>query len=553
MIDARPPRAPLIAIAAAATALLAIGLRLRLDLLPWHLNVWGVDWLAYYEPQARDLRSLWLPGWALSWEGLHPPLSGMVHGAGMALETSQWVHWGATLAASLLAPLVLGLAAARRTSAAALLLLLGFAATSPLQANYGLNTSPYPWALLLVACSSAALARALDGDDLEAWLWAGVLSCLTAQVHVLAFAAVGAQALFVLLSLRSGARRPRLAWAALVGLSCGFVVAGSLLRTGDPWTFHIGEGEDPWVRQVGHILRSRFVPEAGSGVLAGWMGLGVVAGLVAGPRRLTLLLLAQAAAWLAALALFYSMHVADPRLTHYFSVPQLLLAAAAACGYASLGVRWGRIGAVAVLIGATALALPWTGSARTWHRDKAAAAAAAVDASAGEQVRAFYVDAGPGDVIAYLWGYRFLNDEPEHLDPVAARWPVERLGRPCFDLEEPRHRCNQDDGARFWFAPSDFSGDMESQEEELRIMINGAEAPGRALLVVSPGESAPPHPWPMEAWLDEHGAEALPPLAGGVLLFRFPPGARIPDPPPMHPGEPPPEDPEPDGGDPEGP
>lgn len=548
MSDDRPafPRPALRALVLLGVALLlALGLRTRLDLLPWHQNVWGVDWLAYYEPQARHLRALWLPGWAFSWEGLHPPLSGMVHGAAMVMGASQWVHWGGTLTASLLAPLVLGLAAWRRTSPLALLLLLAFAALSPLQANYGLNTSPYPWALLLMATSTAALARALEGDGLEAWLWAGVLSALAAQVHVLATAAVGAQTLFVLASLPGRGRRARGAWLLLVGLSGLLVVGGSLLRTGDPWTFHIGEGEASWMAQVEQILRARFVEDRASGFLAGTFGVGVLAALIWGPRRPPLLLLGQAAAWIGAQALFYSLHVADPRLTHYFVVPQLLVAGAAAFGFGAAARALGPAGGFLVLAGALGLAAPWAESAGRWHDDKAQTAARSIAESAAEPVRALYAAAGPGDVVAYLWGYRFLNDEPEHMDPVAARWPTGRLARPCFDLEAPRHRCNEHDGARFWFAPSDFSGEMEAQEEELRLMINGAEPPGRAIFIVTPGQDAPPRPWPLESWLAEHGAEASGPLVGGVMLYRFPPGARVPTPPPLDPGEPPPEDPEP--------
>ncbi len=540
----RKPRAADAALVATVLILSTLGLWLRVALLPWHQNVWGVDWLAYYEPQARHLRDGWLPGFALSWEGLHPPLSGMVHGAGMALGVNQWAHWGGTLLASLGAPLVLGLALRRATSWPALLLLVAACALSPLQANYGLNTSPYPWALLLVAASTAALARALEGDDPERWILAGVLAALTGQVHVLAMACVGVQALFVLGSLRRSERRPRLLWLGLVGLAGLAVVGGSLLRTGDPWTFHIGEGEDPWLEQVGHMLRTRFVGTPGWPVLGGVAGLGALAGLALGPRRLAGLLVGQGAAWLAALAFFFALHVADPRLTHYFVVPQLLLLAAGALGWAALGQRAGRAGPAIAVALAVGLSAPWAQQAAAWHRDKAATAQRAIDASAAEAVRSLYVDAGEGDVIAYLWGYSFLNDEPEHLDPVAARWPTSRLGRPCLDLEDPRHRCNRDAGARFWFAPSDFSGAMDSQEEELRLMINGAAPPGRAVLVVTPGEDAPPRPWPVEPWLAEHGAEPVGPLAGGVMLYRFPPGTRIPPPPPMNPGDPPPEDPE---------
>lgn len=538
----RPPDAPgragRVGIALACLVLLLIGGWLRLRALPWHQNLWAVDWLAYFEPQARDLRRGWLPGWLLSWEGLHPPLSGAIHGLGMALGFGQVAHWAATVAASLAAPVVLGLALARRSGRGAALLLIGWCCLSPLQANYGLNTSPYPWALLLVAASTAGLLRALERDTPRAWLISGLLSAAAAQVHILAFAAVIGQAL-VLLFLRRRAmlRGPVGRGWAIVAASAALVVGASLLKTSDPWTFHIDGGDQHWSRQAGHMLRERFLPLGAQAWLAAAAGVGAVLALANGPRRIAVLLLLQAVGYLAALALFYELHVADPRLTHYFIVPQLLVLAAGAMGWASLSWRGAWLGGLL-------LTLPWGAASWSWHDAREAEAQALVADSAAEAVRGLYEQAGEGDAIAYLWDYRFLNDEPEVLDPLAARWPTARLGRPCFAIEEPRQLCNAHGGSTFYFAPHAFTGAMADQEEELRLMINTARPPGRATLVVVPSPEAPPRPWPMEPWLAEQGGEVAGPLPGGVLLFRFPPGTVVPDPPPLH-SEP---APEPEGG-----
>jgi|GEM_PF-1555389 len=528
---------------AVALALLAVGAWLRWEQLPWHRNVWGIDWLAYYEPQARHLRSGFLPGWLLSWEGLHPPASGVLHGGWMASGLSLRLHWWATVAASLGAPAVLAAWGGRRLGWLAGPLLLAWAVLSPLQANYGLNASPYPWMALFLAGSTVALAEALHRPRPLAWAAAAALSAAAAQVHVLALAAVGAQALFVLAHgpkrLR-GLGRPAAAWFLLVGASAAFVVAGSLYKTLDPWTFHISEEGEPWPVQVAHVLKMRFGAIGPRAPLAYAVALGGLGGLLVGPRRILGLLGVQVVAYLAALAAFYELHVADPRLTHYFLVPQLLLLALGALGWGALG-RWAGRGwglvAAALAIGLT---VPWALDSWAFLESRRAEADAAISSSAADELRPLYDEAGEGDVVAWLWDHTFLNDEPEYLDPAAAAWPLARLGRPCWHLELPRQRCNAHGGATFFFAPTAFAGEIEGLDEELRILVNTASAPGRARLVILPNEYAPPRPWALERWVAEHGGVLRDDLVGGVLVATFPAGLRIEEV-PMHPGDPPPE------------
>ena len=153
-------RRSLLLFAAPALVLLALGLHLRLARWPFHANVWGIDWLNYYEIQARHLHAWELLGFFASWEGLHPPVSGIIHGLGMVLGVGFPVHWAATTAASLAGPAIVAGWLRPRAGAGAALLILAWLMLSPQQANYALNTSPYPWHLLFGAASDHAMASA---------------------------------------------------------------------------------------------------------------------------------------------------------------------------------------------------------------------------------------------------------------------------------------------------------------------------------------------------------------------------------------------------------
>lgn len=540
----RRPTEPTAGVALALTGILIlVGVVLRIDQLPWHSNVWGIDWLGYFEPQARHLRHGNVFAWALSWEGLHPPLSGAIHGLLQAVSASFTIHWAFTIAAGLGAAVVLGGIGWRTTeSPAALVLTVGFVSIAPMQANYGLNTSPYPWALLLAAISTATLLHALQTDTPQAWTRSAVASALAAQVHILVTAAVLGQILFLLLKGPGWLRERKgvaKRWATVVGVSLLLIVGMSLFKTTDSWTFHISE-EQPWPGTVKHMLTGRFVAMGAAWGPAAWIALGVVAGLLQPRSRTAIsLLLLQTFGYLAALALFYEIHVADPRLTHYFLVPQMLLIAAGAWGLAAGAQRLGRVGpavAVVVAVGASGV---WLGATGDWYEAKAQRAQQRIETSAAGDVRPLWADAEDGDVVLYLWDHSFLNDEPEHLDPIGAVWPTWRTGRPCYDDPDPRVLCNRHRGAHFYFSPNLLSREeFASFEETLRLILNMAHEPGRAVVVAAPnpGETAE-RPWPWEQWLRFHGAEVVGPLAGGVMTYTLPVGTQIPEPPPIHPDE----------------
>ena len=79
------------------------------------------------------------------------------------------------------------------------------------------------------------------------------------------------------------------------------------------------------------------------------------------------------------------------------------------------------------------------------------------------------------------------------------------------------------------------SDEFDSLEETLRLVINSAEAPGRARLVIVPGEDAPERPWPVDPWFEAQGGVLEDHPQAGAQVWTFPVGLRIPAPPPLHP------------------
>jgi hypothetical protein len=409
---------------------------------------------------------------------------------------------------------------------------VAWAALSPLQANYGLNTSPYPWTLLLVAAATLALRAAVSRPEPRPWIVAAVLMGLAVQTHVLAFAVAVAQALWLALhgaGVLRDRRRAVTRWAAVLGIFCVPMLVGSLTKTSDPWTFHIEEGGEPWVRTAWMVLHERF----GGRRTALWLGAALAGstslGVVLRPRGLASLLVLGIAGWMSALALFIELGVADPRLSHYYLVPHLLGLAAGASGLAAGLERWGRapalrIGGLLALAVGTGL---WASDALRYQlgRQGDAERALADAEPVREAVRAAFAGASEGDVVAYLWNHEFLNDEPEYLDPYAA-WPLSRVGRRCTEEHPPRGLCNAAGGSRFYFDPSAFEGALFELEEPLRLMVNQAHPPGRATLFLLPGSEAPPRPFPSEVWMAAQGATETR-LPGGVTRWQFPVGARL--------------------------
>jgi len=409
-----------------------------------------------------------------------------------------------------------------------------------MQVNYALNASPYPWTLLLIGLSSALLLRASEEGSQRLWMASGIASALASQVHVLALAAVGLQTLFLLGTIGwrpSSWSKDLRRWYLMVGLSALFLIGVSIFKTTDPWTFHIGD-EQPWVTTALHMLDSRFGNLDGRLPLVMLLAAGFLGGLFTSQRRAVLLLGGQGLAMLVALVFFMEQQVADPRLTHYYVPMHLLFLSSGALGLGTLLHRAGPwLAGVILTLVLLSSGLGWS-SASAWHQERHESAQSLVDNDTARAIESLYVGAGTGDVIAYLWDHQFLNDEPEHLDPIAARWPTSRLGRPCFDIEAPRMQCNSDGEARFYFDPRSHHTDFDGLEETLRLVINSAHAPGQARLVVAPSRDTPPRPWPVEPWFLKHGGTLKTYENPTILLWTFPAGLQIPAPPPLHPAAP---------------
>lgn len=522
----RQPASP--AVLAVALVLLLIGVWLRILNQPWQTNIWAVDFVVYYEPQARALSAGALHHWLFAWEGLHPPVSGIIHGALMAAGVPLAGQWATSTAAMLGAgAVVAGLVARVTGSGLAGLGVLAAVCLSPLQANYGLTTSPYTTAILFVALASAAIFRAVEEPTPRRLLIAGVAGGIALQTHVLALAVVGAQAIWLALRGPSWVRAHRRAlatWGATLGVFVIPLVVAALAKTGDPWTFH-QDNTEALGRTLVLAVHERFGGRTTGAVASVLVGLAALGGALRRPRGLAGLLALSGLAWVGALLVFHVMGVAAPRQSHYFPTAHLLFLGAGAVGVLELrGVLGGKAWLGGALLGLGGLL--WAGPAVSWQLQRAADARARLEAhgQARETVRAAYEQAGEGDVVVYLWAYSFLNDEPEYLDPFAA-WPVGRFGGFCGDHEIPRGLCLSGGGAGFFFDPTSFAGSLDGLDSALAQWVDQARAPGEATFVVVAPADAGPHPWPVDAWFERHGGVAQ--HLDGVSVWTMPSGLRI--------------------------
>ena len=492
------------------------GAWLRWTLVPRKLNLWALDGLSYLEPQGRALVAGDLGGALLSWHGLHPPLTGALHGLIMALGGSLAAHWVATTSASLGAALLAAHLVARRAGPGAGALTLFALAVAPLQVTYGLHVSAYPWALLTTLAAVAALDQALDAESPRRLALAGGLAALVLLSHVLGLAVVGSLGLVLLVVLRArrAALRP---WLLPVVLVAAWVVAQALLLARDPWTWHIGEREMGSLAQVGLHLDRRFGDPWSKALPLALAAVGVVAAAARGPRRTLALLVLPAAAWIVALAIFMRLGVADPRMTHYLIVPHALLVAAGALGLGALRRRRG------LAAGLVALALlPWAAGSVSWAVEQQRLATEA--SGDGAPLRGLVAGMEPQDALIYLWEPRFLDDEPEYFDPLLGSWSPAWLGRTCLDVDAPRLFCSAPGPGRIWAAPTAMTDELARHEEELRLAIN--DTAGRVHVVFVPGVDAPPRPWPVERWLRDLGATDE--LTGeGWFVLALPEGLRV--------------------------
>jgi hypothetical protein len=496
----------------AAIASLAILAALhRLSWWPWHQHPWSLDALGYFEPQARALLAFRLDRFLFSWQGLHPPLAGWVHGALEAAGASLAVHWAAATLASVGALLLGALWLRPRHGLGAALLFAALLAASPVQGWYGSWIGPYPyWTLLLVA-STTALLRAEERGTRRDFLLAGVLAALACWTHVLSLAAVVVQATFLLGRALGGRRHllaPGRAWLVPVLPAVAVVVAMALLRAQDPWTYHVEPGDRGFWVDHPRILSARFGPTAAHILVLVTLLGGTVLGLLGPARRVVGLAFAQAAAIVLALVFFLALGVADARLTHYETGPEVLVTLAAAAGLGSVrsaAIRRGlQVAAAGLGAAAVALLLQWE-----LPRWKAARAARA--SPEARSVRILFEGLAPGDTVLWLWAPAFLEDEPEQLDLGSQGWPTASLGAPCFLPDPPPFFCHELRGARVLVSPNLILDDPEGWRDALERVIAGRND---RLTVVVP-RAPTPRPWPLEPLLQDAG---LRPRSVGEML-----------------------------------
>lgn len=503
--------------------LVAVAAAHRIWDLPWQWHVWAIDALSYYDTQARALRAGDAFGGLLSWQGLHPPGSGWWIATALACGASLPVQIALVLAASLGSIVSLAWALRRVVGVAPALIFAACAAGSALQANYASSIGPYPYLALALAAGTAVRLVAPARLGL-----AGLIALWAINTHVLALGAAAVLALDVLvMAARAEGMRPRRViaatwrWWVPLAVASAFVFVGALQKRSDPWTFHITESHAGPLQDHVQLLIGRFGATPWTLAASGLLGVGAVLGLVSPTsRRGTALLLGQALAIESALAVFFALGVADPRQTHYQIAPQLLGMAAAALGWAALRGRLARGLAATLLVftfaGHTMGVLHW----QQGRRSNLHAAASFPGVAAAS--RALH-DAGPGDVVVWLWQATFLNDEPELADPFAQHWPIHRLGRACASWTDSRLYCQEHEGSFFFFSPNLTVDDRRANEEILRMAALAARPPGEMTVVVIPHQAT--RPFEMESWFREAGAQVE--ERGGAVIFRFPPGSPL--------------------------
>ena len=59
---ARTGTLTVLGVATLVSLFVILGIKLRIETLGYHQNLWGIDWLSYYEAQGRALRSFNLFG-----------------------------------------------------------------------------------------------------------------------------------------------------------------------------------------------------------------------------------------------------------------------------------------------------------------------------------------------------------------------------------------------------------------------------------------------------------------------------------------------------------
>lgn len=508
-----------------AALLVALAVAHRVAWLPWQWNYWLLDALNYYADQAQALRDGRVLAAAFAWQGLHPPGSGWIVAPLLAVEAPLPILVGASVAAYLLAALLLARSLADQHGPAPALVLLAAVASSALLANYSPWVGPYPYWTLGLA---AATAWSLDGVPR---LRAGLAAAWAILCHVLALPAVAVLVCVMVGRAVWGPAERRLAPGPAIRASIPVVAAtvaalfGAAGKGRDPWTFHVGESEAGVVLDQGRLLADRFGAHTGTAVAVAAGVVACVAAVAARSTRSTaVLLIGQAAAIEGALLLFMVMGVADSRQTQYHAGPLLLLLAAASLGVVAVPPGRRRLAAVAV---AAAVWIGHAGPVGSWlvsRLDEVRSARGDPTVLAAAQTMSA---AAPGEVVLWIWDASFLNDEPEWFDPFAQRWPIARLGRLCWDWRDSRLLCHTSEGVRWFFSPNPLLDDLETHEEILRLAARTAAH--RLTIVALPKAVSAVRPWVAETWLrglgarvDElpagnHGAAVRLTLEGGAL------------------------------------
>ena len=412
--------------------LVLVGLFLRLDHHNRVWTFWTLDYLSYYGPIDDDLRAGLFPWNRLV--GLHPPLHAILATTFLRLggSVAGLLHFSALASLATLVLVALALRRIGRPGAGLVLALV--LSLSPLHIHYAAELNNYPAFLLcagLLLWSFAGLAhdRHPSGWDL---LLLGLTSFLCLHSHLLGFPLVLAMFIgaFVLGQHKSSA-------AIAAGVLSWCPVALAMVKVASQrTTFH---NESPELTQLPAALAGLWLGRFGDALMgcaalaALLMAVGSTTAMLrfgkAGPqRRFAGGLLVAFALSVASVLVVLLSGVGSTQQSPYWLVPSLFswTLVSLACTARATPLRYGLLASLCLWVLFVPGSPVFADASSGPSKDSAAALRQAV-----------LKETEPGDAIVYLWEPLFLNDAPQHRDPLLAAFPAAELG----SFEGRHHPC----------------------------------------------------------------------------------------------------------------
>ena len=416
--------------------LLFAGLFLRLEHDDRVWTYWTLDYLSYYGPIDDDMRAGLFPWTRLV--GLHPPFHAILATTFLRLGGSVAGLIHLSTMASMATVVLVALALRRIGRPGAGLLLALLLSVSPLQVHYAAELNNYPFFLLcsgLLLWSFAGLAQ----DSPPHWwelLLLGFGSSLCLHSHLLGLPlvlAMGVGTFFI------GQRKATAAIGA-GALSWSPVALAMLNIATEQTTFH---NESPELNRLPAVLADLWIGRFGDALTGGAALAALLIALVSttallgsskmsAHRRFTWGMLVALVLSIGSILIVLVSGVGSSQQSPYWLVPSLFswTLVALGCTAGARPLRYGLLLSLSIwFVGVPGS--PVFGQVREGpSRDSTAALRQAI-----------LSQTHPGDVVVYLWEPLFLNDAPQHRDPLLAAFPATEIG--AFEgLDHPCRNYN---------------------------------------------------------------------------------------------------------------